>query len=96
MRPSLFWEYPSSAGDRQVTKAGHPKQYLTHAHSHMSWAVAAMHSCLALIGAHQHGLAITRTPVPSKPCSKAYTLPGFQPQPCAKQRRGIFHSQGAN
>ena len=74
MRPSLLWEFPSSASNRQVTNAGHPKQYLTHTHSHISWAMAAMHSCLALINAHQHGIAITRTPVPSKPCSKALYL----------------------
>ena len=30
-----------------------PGQYLTHAHSHVTRAVAAMHSCLALTGAHQ-------------------------------------------
>ena len=75
MRPSLLREFPSSASNRQVTKAGHPKQYLTHAHSHISWAVTAMDSCLALISAHQHGIQlITRTPVPSKPCSKALYL----------------------
>lgn len=56
MRPSLLREFPSSASNRQVTKAGHPKQYLTHAHSHISWAVTAMDSCLALISAHQHGI----------------------------------------
>ena len=34
-----------------------PGQYLTHAHSHITLAVAAMDSCFALIGAHQHGIA---------------------------------------
>ena len=91
MRPSLLWEFPSSASNRQVTKAGHPKQYLAHTHSHISWAMAAMHSSLALVSAHQHGIANHTPPVPSKPCSKACTLPGLQPQPRAKQRRGIFH-----
>ena len=33
MCPSLLWEFPSSAEDRQVTKAGRPKQYLTYTHS---------------------------------------------------------------
>ena len=35
-------------------------QYLTHAHSHITraCAVAAMDSCFALIGAHQHGIAV--------------------------------------
>ena len=35
-----------------------PDQYLTHAHSHVTRAVAAMDSCLALTGAHQHGIAV--------------------------------------
>ena len=30
-----------------------PGQYLTHAHSHVTRVVAAMHSCFALTGAHQ-------------------------------------------
>ena len=33
-------------------------QYLTHAHKHITRAVAAMDSCFALIGAHQHGIAV--------------------------------------
>ena len=33
-------------------------QYLTHAHNHITQAVAAMDSCFALIGAHQHGIAV--------------------------------------
>ena len=33
-------------------------QYLTHAHNHITWAVAAMDSCFALTGAHQHGIAV--------------------------------------
>ena len=31
---------------------------LTHAHSHIPRAVAAMDSCFALIGVHQHGIAV--------------------------------------
>ena len=31
-------------------------QCFTHAHSHITWAGAAMDSCFALIGAHQHGI----------------------------------------
>ena len=27
-------------------------------HGHITWAVAAMDSCFALIGAHQHGIAV--------------------------------------
>ena len=34
-----------------------PGQYLTHAHIHIT-RVAAMGSCFALIGAHQHGIAV--------------------------------------
>ena len=30
---------------------------LLHAHSHITRAVAAMDSCFALVGAHQHGIA---------------------------------------
>ena len=33
-------------------------QYLTHAHNHITPALAAMDSCFALIGAHQHGIAV--------------------------------------
>ena len=34
-----------------------PGQYLAHAHSHITRAVAAMDSCFAFIGAHQYGIA---------------------------------------
>ena len=33
-------------------------QYLTHAHNHITRAVAAMDSCFALTGAHQHSIAV--------------------------------------
>ena len=33
-------------------------QYLTHAHNRITPAVAAMDSRFALIGAHQHGIAV--------------------------------------
>ena len=33
-------------------------QYRTHAHNHITRAVAAMDSCFALVGAHQHGIAV--------------------------------------
>ena len=33
-------------------------QYLTHAHNNITPAVAAMDSCFALMGAHQHGIAV--------------------------------------
>ena len=35
-----------------------PSQHLTHAHSHITRAVAVMDSCFALIKAHQHGIAV--------------------------------------
>ena len=34
-------------------------QYLTHAYNYITRAVAAMNSCFALVGAHQHGIAVT-------------------------------------
>ena len=33
-------------------------QYLTHAHSHITWAVAAMDGCFGLVRPHQHGIAV--------------------------------------
>ena len=35
-----------------------PGHYLTHVHSHIKRAVAAMDSCFALTGAYQHGIAV--------------------------------------
>ena len=46
---------------KTILKKGHtytnprPSQYVTHAHSHITRAVAAMDSCFALIKAQQHG-----------------------------------------
>ena len=39
------------------TRTPRPSQYLTHAQSHITRAVAVMDSCFALIGAHQHCMA---------------------------------------
>ena len=39
-----------------------PSHYLTYAPSHITWAVAAMGSCFALTGAHQHGIAVSHWP----------------------------------
>ena len=33
-------------------------QYLTHVHNHITLAVAAMDSCFALVGDHQHSIAV--------------------------------------
>ena len=38
-------------------------QYLTHAYNHITRAVAAMDSCFALIGAHQHGSREVKDPL---------------------------------
>ena len=35
-----------------------PGQYVTHAHSHITRAVAAMDSCFGLVRPHQHGIAV--------------------------------------
>ena len=35
-----------------------PGQCVTHVHSHITRAVTAMDSCFALLGAHQHGIAV--------------------------------------
>ena len=36
-------------------------QYLTHAHNHITRAVAAMDRCFALVRVHQHGIAVGST-----------------------------------
>ena len=33
-------------------------QYLTHPHSHITQAVAAMDSCFVLVRTHQHGIVV--------------------------------------
>ena len=45
-------------------------QCFTHAHSHITWAGAAMDSCFALIGAHQHGIAVRSMNGPSQAGAK--------------------------
>ena len=35
-----------------------PGQYLTHAHRHITWAMAAMDSCFGLVMPHQHSIAV--------------------------------------
>ena len=48
-------------------------QYLTHAHNHITRAVAAMDSCFPLVGAHQHGIAVGSMdqdyPAHQRPCT---------------------------
>ena len=46
---------------KQVTHSNtnpRPGQYLTHAQSHITRAVAAMDSCFGLVRPHQHGVAV--------------------------------------
>ena len=56
-------------------------QYLTHAHHHITPAGAAMDSCFAVIGAHQHGIAIrplfgqSRLQTLGQPGKSRYTKP---------------------
>ena len=45
-------------------------QCFTYAHSHITWAGAAMDSCFALIGAHQHGIAVGSMNGPSQASAK--------------------------
>ena len=49
---------PVNQSKRYTYTNPRPSHYLTYAHSHITQAVAAMGSCFALTGAHQHGIAI--------------------------------------
>ena len=51
-------------------------QYLTHAHSHITLAVAAMDSCFVLVRTHQHGIAPGQV-------SLTITDPAFTAKACA-------------
>ena len=52
-----------------------PGQYLTHAYSHITRAVAAVDSSFALIGAHQRGIAVRVYKRGKSPCIKEPLLP---------------------
>ena len=41
-------------------------QYLTHAHSHIARAVAAMDNCFGLVRPHQHGIAVGQNRGPQR------------------------------
>ena len=64
----------------QTSSKGHtytnprPGQYLSHAHSHITRAVAATDSCFALIGAHQRGETVGLMNG-ENPCLKKPLLP---------------------
>ena len=51
----LFRDFSISRGPQKKSILN---VYLTHAHNHITRAVAAMDSCFALVGAHQHGIAV--------------------------------------
>ena len=71
---AVGWEPLSSSTTTRAEKVDHelpvnfseghtytnprPAHYLTHAHSHITRAVAAMDSCFTLTGAHQRGIAV--------------------------------------
>ena len=50
--------YGQTESKGQTHTNSRPGQYITHAHSHITWAVAAMDNCFALTGTHQHGIAV--------------------------------------
>ena len=54
---SIFWEIlsPHVSKPKRAPRYG---QYLTHAHNHITRAVATIDSCFALVGTHQHGIAV--------------------------------------
>ena len=68
--------YTNSANLKQGAHIHQPTagQYLTHAHNHITQAVAAMDGCFTLIGAHQQGKAI-RSMNGENPCLKDPLLP---------------------
>ena len=51
-----------------------PGQYLTHAHSHITRAVAAMDSCFDLVRPHQLGIAVGHRTT-RRPCIRHPLLP---------------------
>ena len=53
-----LWDKFKARGTYTVYTNLRPGQYLTHAHSHITRAVAVMDSCFAPIGAHQYGIAV--------------------------------------
>ena len=61
-------------------------QYLTHAHNHITSAVAAMDSCFILVRTHQHGIAST--------VSLTITDPVFTAEASAKYsfKRQLHHT----
>ena len=54
----LYTSWLNKLKQCQLTAMKHTYQLLTHAHNHITRAVAAMNSCFALVGAHQHGIAV--------------------------------------
>lgn len=93
LRPCALHFYGSSLAPRVIVmsqmRPGHPKQYLTHTHSRISWAMAAMHSCLALISAHHHGIANHTHYCTVKAVFRS-TLPGQ-----VQSKDGLYFTDGA-
>ena len=67
-----------------------PGQYLTHTHSHVTRAVAAMDRCFALIGAHQHGIAVQSMNGENPRVSKTLPAEASISTPKKRLRKGIF------
>ena len=65
LRPTHYDTKFKARGTHQPTARPVPVigscQYLTDEHSHITRTVAVMDSCFALIGAHQHGIAVIVT-----------------------------------
>ena len=53
----LTWPIPTDSNEAHLPTPRYG-QYLRHAHNHITRAVAVMDSCFALVGAHQHGVAV--------------------------------------
>ena len=59
----LFSEFYGILGLKHTLPTPRYGQYLTHAHNHITEAVAAMDSCFALIGAQHHGSRWVKNPL---------------------------------
>ena len=74
-------------------------QYLIRAHNHITPAVAAMDSCFALIGAHQHLIAVGsmsgETPAKKLGCPRA-SLRETAGQPCLRSGSSSLTSLSVN
>ena len=60
-------------------------QYLTHAHSHITWAVAPMDSCFDLVRPHQHGIVVGQQIGLKALCSLPFTTEADAKHPFKRQ-----------